>query len=419
MVENISRSTVALLMMVLAARVGAQPVANPALAKALASADSVVSAAVKAGTIPGAQMAIAIDGKVVLERAYGYAQLNDYNQKRLTSPRPMQLSTVFDLASVTKVMASTYAMMLLVDQGKVDVDAPVYKYLPDFRGPHLDSIRIRHLLTHTAGLVQWQPLYYHGSTKAQTYRTIREMPLQWGVGEGRHYSDLSFMLAGYVIERVTGQALDAFVQKSLYGPLGLRSTMFLPKSHGLKEFAVTESGNAYEKKMVYDPNFGYDYNGDPKAWDGWRTYVLDGETNDGNSWYGNGGVAGHAGLFSTSADLTVLLNVLLNRGTYRGHQYIRGETVDAFLKPAVKLGWTGFDNAPASTYSHTGFTGTFVMGVPDAKLAFVLLTNRQNIGANAEGYFPDVGPLREAAVRPLIRALLPNFVPTRPDSVKR
>src|SRR6185437_11255716 len=129
--------------------------------------------------------------------------------------------TMFDLASVTKVMATTFAVMILVDRGQVDLDAPVYRYLPDFRGAHLDSITVRHLLQHSGGLVQWQPLYYHASNKAQTYNVIRDMPLQWGVGEGRHYSDLSFMLLGYIVERVSGTSLDAFVTREFYKPLGL------------------------------------------------------------------------------------------------------------------------------------------------------------------------------------------------------
>ena len=392
---------------------------TPSLATAIATADSVVGAAVTQGLVPGAQLLIAVDGKVLLERAYGYAHLNDFNNKKLASPRPLRTSTVFDLASVTKVMAATYAVMLLVDQGKIDVNAPVHRYLPDFRGPHLDSITVRHLLTHTAGLAQWQPLYYKGSTKSRTYQTIREMPLQWGVGQGRHYSDLGFMLIGYVVEKVSGWPLDVFLQNSLYGPLGLKSTTYNPKARGLTDFAVTESGNGYERRMVYDPNFGYDYSGDPTAWNGWRQYVLDGEANDGNAWYANEGVAGHAGLFSTARELHVLLEVLLNRGSHNGKQHLKPEVVELFTKAGAHLGWAETSNAPPTSFSHGGFTGTFVMGVPEAKLAFVLLTNRQNVGANAQGYFPNVGPMTQGALRPLIAALLPNFVPTRPDSSRR
>jgi CubicO group peptidase (beta-lactamase class C family) len=290
----------------------------------------------------------------------------------------------------------------------VMVDAPIHAYFPDFRGAELDKITVRHLLTHTSGLVQWQPLYYQAATKAETYEAIRKMPLQWPVGEGYHYSDLGFMLLGYIVEKVSAKPLDAFITDALYAPLGLKSTGFLPKARGLSKFAATEAGNGYERHMVYGPDFGYGYDGDPKSWNGWRQYVLDGEVNDGNAWYANAGVAGHAGLFSTGAELRVLLDLLLNRGASGRRQYIRGETVDLFLKPDAHLGWRQPDDMPKGAFAHTGFTGTYVLGVPEAKLAFVLLTNRQNAGADAKGYFTDLGPLQAAAVRPLLEALLPR-----------
>jgi CubicO group peptidase (beta-lactamase class C family) len=308
-------------------------VADPLLNRGIAVADSTIEASV-GRLIPGAVFLVSKDGRVVHERAFGYAQLNDYAMHRLASPRVMRTSTMFDLASVTKVMATTFAVMMLVDRGQVALDAPVYRYLPDFRGAHLDSITVRHLLQHSAGLVQWQPLYYHASNKAQTYDVIRDMPLQWGVGEGRHYSDLSFMLLGYIVERVSGQGLDEFLAKNLYRPLGLASTTFNPRSHGFTEFAATEQGNVYEKHMVYDPTFGYLYKGDPTAWSGWRQYVLDGEVDDGNSFYANGGVAGHAGLFSTARDVGVLLDMLVRGGT-RWAGGGRGEGGNQFIRPAV------------------------------------------------------------------------------------
>jgi CubicO group peptidase (beta-lactamase class C family) len=379
-------------------------VADPALARGIATADSLISSSI--GTlIPGGVFLVSKDGRVIHERAFGYAQLNDYQGRRLVTPLAMHTSTMFDLASVTKVMATTMATMLLVDRGKIDLDAPVSRYLPDFRGPHLDSITVRHLLSHSAGLVQWQPLYYHASNTAQTYGVIRDMPLQWGVGDARHYSDLGFMLLGDIIERVSGQRLDAFLEQNLYRPLGLRSTTFNPKGHGFTEFAATEQGNVYEKHMVYDSTFGYRYLGDPTAWNGWRQYVLNGEVDDGNSYYANGGVAGHAGLFSTAADLRVLLDLLNNRGSYGGRQYIRPEVIDAFLtrdKYENYLGWQAPSYLPAGTFSHTGFTGTYVAGVPQFKLVIVLLTNRQNIGTDARGYFPDVGPLQQAVARAIV-----------------
>jgi len=383
---------------------GAPGAPDPALARGVAIADSLIESSI--GTLtPGAVFLVARDGRVLHERAFGYAQLNDYEGHRLASPPVMRTSTVFDLASVTKVMATTMAMMLLVDRRQVDLDAPAWRYLPDFRGPHRDSITLRHLLSHSAGLVQWQPLYYHAANSAQTYSVIRDMPLEWGVGDARHYSDLGFMLLGYIVERVSGQSLDKFLDTELYRPLGLRSTTFNPKARGFTEFAATEKGNVYERHMVYDSTFGYRYLGDPTAWNGWRQRILIGELDDGNSYYANGGVAGHAGLFSTAADLRVLLDLLNNRGSYGGRQYIRPEVVDAFLtrdKYENYLGWQAPSYLPEGSFSHTGFTGTYVAGVPLYKLSIVLLTNRQNMGTNPKGYFPDVGPLQQAVSRAIV-----------------
>ena len=374
------------------------------LARGLATADSLVAAAVER-TIPGAVLVVAQNGRLVHERAFGWGELEDFQRRRLTNPRPMHTTTLFDLASVTKVMATTMAVMRLASDGRIDVEAPVYRYLPDFRGVHLDSITIRHLLTHSAGLVQWQPLYYHASNERETYDVIRRMPLQWGVGEGRHYSDLGFMLLGYVVEHVTHQPLDRFVADSIYVPLGLESTTYLPKRHGFADFAATEQGNGYERHMVYDSTFGYRYLGDPTAWNGWREYVFVGETDDGNAWYANNGVAGHAGLFSTASDLRVLLDLLLARGRVGGRQFISSAVIDRFFtrdRYANFLGWMSPNGLPEGSFSHTGFTGTYVLGVPKFGLSIVLLTNRQNMGTDARGYFPDLAPLQLAVAQAIV-----------------
>jgi len=231
------------------------------------------------------------------------------------------------------------------------------------------------------------------------------MPLGWGVGEARHYSDLGFMLLGYIVERVSGRPLDRFLEENLYRPLGLKSTTFKPRARGFREFAATEQGNVYERHMVYDSTFGYRYSGDPAAWNGWRQYVLNGEVDDGNAFYANGGVAGHAGLFSTAADLSVLLDLLIKRGARGGRRYIRPEVVDTFLtrdKYENYLGWQSPRDLPAGSFSHTGFTGTYVLGVPRYNLSIVLLTNRQNMGTDARGYFPDIGPLQRAISKAIV-----------------
>jgi CubicO group peptidase (beta-lactamase class C family) len=374
------------------------------LARGLATADSLVRAAI--GTrIPGAVLVVSKDGRVIMERAYGHAQLNDYDMRLLAAPRPMRTSTLFDVASVTKVMATTMAMMQLVGRGEIDLDAPVWRYLPDFRGPHLDSITVRHLLNHSSGLVQWQPLYYSAANSQETYAVIRDMPLGWGVGSGRNYSDLGFMLLGYIVERVAGRRLDAYLDAELYGPLGLRSTTFNPKARGFTDFAATEQGNVYERHMVYDSTFGYLYKGDPTSWNGWRSYTLVGEVDDGNAWYAHGGVAGHAGLFSTASDLRVLLDLLNAGGTWQGRRYIRREVIDQFLtldRYGHYLGWMRPRDLPDGSFAHNGFTGTYVLGVPKHGLSIVLLTNRQNLGTNERGYFPDIGPLTQGVAQAIV-----------------
>jgi len=390
----------------------------------LARADSLVAAWVDDQRVPGAVLLVVEDGRVLLEKAYGYAQLYAYAEgeygasaagetrpgalSRLASPVAMTTATRFDLASVTKVMATTFAVMLLVDRGALDVEVPVSTYLPDFRGGGKDAITLRHLLTHRAGLVQWVPTYYHATDADEAYAYVRDLPLGWPVGEGRHYSDLGFMLLGRVVEQVAGTSLDAFLRESLYAPLGLGATGFrrsgsaAPAAVGA--FAATSHGNPYEHRMVHDSTFGYRIAGDADAWDGWRRHTLVGEVNDGNAFHAFGGVAGHAGLFSTAGDLGVLLRLLLDRGELSGHRYLRAETVDAFLEPTgdgQALGWQVPDYAPAGSFVHTGFTGTWVLGVPRGRLAVVLLTNRQNVGLDGRGLYPDVGPLQRAVAAAL------------------
>src|SRR5690606_29960869 len=214
-----------------------------------------------------------------------------------------------------------------------------------------------------------------------------------------------FMLLGAIVERVDGRPLDVFVREELYAPLGLRATVFNPREHGFTEFAATSHGNPYERQMVHDTAFGYRYAGDPAAWDGWRAYTLVGEVNDGNAYYAHGGVAGHAGLFSTAAELRVLLDLLLRRGEYGGRRYLRPETVDAFLtrdRYGHGLGWMMPRELPDGSFAHTGVTGTYVAGVQRHGVAVVLMTDRHNLGRDDEGQYPNVNGLRAAVLRALV-----------------
>ena len=389
-------------------------------------ADSLVAAWVNEERIPGAVLRVEQRGELVFERAYGAAELYSYGDgqyeepgglARLDDPRPMTPATVFDLASVTNVMAPTLAIMVLVDRGDVDLDAPVSNYLADFVGEGRDDITPRHLLTHTSGMPQWVPTYYHASNPDQAYAYVRTLPLEWPVGEGRHYSDLGFMLLGRIVEAVDGRPLDDFVASAVHGPLGLTDTGFRPTTRrgtatsaagaSGTAFAATSHGNPFERRMVHDPSFGYTIVGDPTSWDAWRERTLLGEVNDGNAYHAFGGVAGHAGLFSTARELSVLLSLILNEGEHGGQRYLSPETVRGFLEPALDgqaLGWQLPAYAPRGSVGHTGFTGTFVLGVPGQALSIVLLTNRQNAGVDAETQYPDIAPLQRAVTRSIAGA---------------
>lgn len=370
----------------------------------IAVVDSLIQQAVEREEIPGAVVRIQQEDSVLHYKAYGYAQKYAYGMKPLDDPEEMNTGHLFDLASLTKVFATTFGLMLLVDEGKVGLDEPIHTYLPKFAGNEKKEITVGHLLTHTSGLPQWYPLYYSSSDKGERYDQIAGMQLKWPVGGGRHYSDLGFMLLGDIMEKVSGRPLNNFLERELYEPLGLHHTVFNPLERGFEKIAATSHGNPFEKKMVYDDEFGYRVDVDPDSWKGWRTYTLIGEVNDGNAWYANGGVAGHAGLFSTAGDLQKMINLLMDRGSYGGRQIISEAVVDTFLtknRYGNGLGWAmdkaviSAEGSPKGTFGHTGFTGTNVLVIPGYELSLIFLTNRQNTGPRDNGYYFNLDPLRQ------------------------
>ena len=389
-------------------------------AEAFATADSIVSEWVGSGRVAGAVLSVALGDGPPVERAYGSTHLFDFGDgqypggtglEAVATPEAMTTETLFDLASVTKVMATTMALMLLVDRGDVDPDASVSRYLPDFTGEGREQVTVAHLLTHRSGLPQWLPTYYHASNADDAWAYVRTRPLEWPIGEERHYSDLGFMTLGRLVESVTGRTLDDFLLEELYLPLGLERTGFLPTRRPVAAegpFARTSHGNPFERRMVYDADFGYRIEGAPDAWDDWRHYTLSGEVNDGNAHHAFGGVAGHAGLFAPAAELQALLQTLLDEGRAPdGSRVVSPETVARFLAPTgdgQALGWQLPGYAPVGSFGHTGFTGTFVLGVPSHDLSIVLLTNRQNTGVDETTSYVDVGPLQRAVVSALAGA---------------
>lgn len=367
--------------------------------------DSLILHEISADNIPGAVLQIKKGDSLLHRAAYGHAHKYSYNLEPLDDPEPMTLFHLFDLASLTKVAGTTFGIMLLVDRGEISLDDPVRYYLPEFEEGDKSEITIRHLLTHSAGLAQWVPTYYYAENAEERYRYIANLPLKWEVGEARHYSDLGFMLLTEIIERVSGRSLDIFLKEFLFDPLKLQHTVFNPLDRGFEKIAATSHGNPFERQMVYDDNFGYMVDADPLSWDGWREYTLKGEVNDGNAWYAGGGIAGHAGLFSTAVDLQVLVDLIMNKGLFEDNQLISAAVIDSFLtkdRYGNALGWAmdpGFisaEDAPEGTFGHPGFTGTSILVVPQQELSIILLTNRQNAGRQENGYYYNLGPLRQS-----------------------
>jgi serine-type D-Ala-D-Ala carboxypeptidase len=367
--------------------------------------DSILQSQIDQDKIPGAVVLIKKNTEVIYLHAYGYAQKYDFNHNLLIPPEKMTVDHLFDIASLTKVIGTTTSIMLLADRGQINVEDPVFKYIKAFNTPDKKEITIRNLLTHTAGLYEWYPLYYLASNKQECFKVIGELPLKFPVGEQRRYSDLGFVLLGEIIENVSGLPLEKFMKQNIFQPLGMKNTDFNPlTSIGPTKIASTSAGNPYEKRMVYDSVLGFKIKEiDPARWNGWRTYVLKGEVNDGNAWYANGGISGAAGLFSTANDLQKLIDMLMNKGIVGSKQFLSGKTIETFLtkdKFNNGLGWmmdpdnSFMKNAPEGSFGHTGFTGTSITVLPRDRISIILLINRQNIGLLNNGEYYNVNSIR-------------------------
>lgn len=274
-------------------------------------------------------------------------------------------STIYDLASLTKIVATTSLMLKLVDEGRVVLDAPAVRYLPDWRGEGAPAVTIRHLLTHSSGLAAWRPFYKEAVDRADARAQLMLVGPQVKPGTRYLYSDMNFMLLGMIAERLTGMRLDSAFQALVATPLRLADTRFLPPASLLPRIAPTE----------YDP---------------WRQRQLRGEVHDENASRFDG-VSGHAGLFATGNDLARVARMWLNGGTLDGVRFASARTVAQFTRAqdtAVSrraLGWetpTGGNSAghrlSPRAFGHTGFTGTSIWIDPARNVFVILLTNRVN-----------------------------------------
>lgn len=342
---------------------------------------------------PGAALIIIKDGMIVKEEAYGYSKIYE-GAERLKKPEKMKKDTLFDLASNTKMYAVNFALQQLVAEGKIRLEDRVQTYIPEFKDQDSDvikgkdSLRIVDILHHTAGFPA-DPQYHNPKVSKDLYSQDRETtiqmisrtPLSYKPGTKNVYSDVDYMLLGAIIEKVSGMRLDEYAENRLYKPLGLTRTMYNPLRNGFseKDAAATERrGNTREGTIIF-PNI--------------RTHTLQGEVHDEKAFYSMDGVSGHAGLFSTTGDLAVLLQTMLNGGSYGQKTLFSKEAATSFLKPSALnptygLGWrlNGNDSmewmfgpfASRSAFGHTGWTGTVTILDPEYNLGIVLLTNKKH-----------------------------------------
>lgn len=327
--------------------------------KELRKVDDVVNAAVKDSSFPGAVLLVAKDGVVVHKKAYGSYDYTLYSKQ-------VDVNTMYDLASVTKVISTTSAIMRLVDEGKLSLNDPITKYIPQFGQNGKEKITIYNLMVHNSGLPAWRRFYDFCSTPQCVLDSVFASPLAYKTGDSTIYSDLGLITIGKVIEKVTGATLDKYVDSVFFKPLGMNNTTFNPPQKLWNHIAPTEVDTFWKKTGV----------------------AVRGRVHDENA-ATLGGVSGHAGLFSTASDLSIMMQMLLNGGTYNGKRYIKEETVKKFIQRQSEqssrgIGWDtktsqrSFSGTLTSmkTFLHTGFTGTSVVADPEKNLIIILLTNR-------------------------------------------
>jgi CubicO group peptidase (beta-lactamase class C family) len=322
-------------------------------AERLEAVNRVVERGIAAGGYPGAAVIVGRKGKAVLQQGFGRLSWDESSSE--VSPT----STIYDLASLTKVVGTTTAIMVLFDQGRVSLDAPVSRYLPEFSGGEKDLVTIRELLTHRSGLPAGRDIYRLTKDPAEARRLVLSTPLIAHPGAQYEYSDLGADVLGMVVERVSAQPLDEFLADYVFHPLGMYQTGFRPADSLDSRIAPTGSSATGRAER--------------------------GQVNDENA-YALGGVAGHAGLFSTAADLSVFAQMMLDGGVYNGVRIIADSTVQLFTTRAVghrALGWDtpsgsfgSGDYLSEHSFGHTGFTGTSMWIDPDRHMFVILLTNR-------------------------------------------
>jgi len=358
---------------------------------ALKSIDSIALEGVAVKAYPGCQVLFAKDGKVFYHRSFGHMRYDDSTK--------VNNEDLYDLASLTKVAATTLGIMKLYEEGKIKLDEKLGNYLPEVKGSNKETLTIREIMAHQAGLQSWIPFYQKTLTDkkrdSSIYQNIPSENFPFRVAENIYirkdyhdsiykaiidspllsnkeykYSDMGFYLLQRIIERVTGQSLDAYLRSKFYDPLGLTTLGFLPRNRfPLSRIVPTENDIVF------------------------RGQVLHGDVHDPGAAM-LGGIAGHAGLFSNSNDLAILLQMLLWHGEYGAKQYLLPSTINEFIKVQFPENGNrrglGFDkplhtytpdgptcfSASSQSFGHSGFTGTYIWADPVNNLIYVFLSNR-------------------------------------------
>ncbi len=317
--------------------------------------DDAVKRGIDAGQLPGAVVLVVRQGKIAFHKAYGHRSLEP---ERV----PMTADTIFDLASLTKPVATATSVMILLEQGKLRLSDRVAEHLPDFGQNGKDKITVEQLLLHTAGFIADNPLGDYADGREEAIKRIYKLTPVAEPGTKFIYSDVGFIVLGELVEKLSGKKLDVFAEEHLFKPLGMRDTGYRVSEEGHKRAGPTQKRN--DKWMlgeVHDP----------------RAYAL-------------GGVAGHAGLFSTAEELAIYARMILNEGEYGGKRILSPATVRLMTQPRPvpggqrALGWdveTGYsanrgELFPVGSFGHTGFTGTSIWIDPTSQTAVIFLSNR-------------------------------------------
>jgi CubicO group peptidase (beta-lactamase class C family) len=339
--------------------------------------------------LPGAVVTAHLQGQPVLLEAFGKQRL--YNEKELMPvPEAMREDTIFDLASLTKIFSTTLAYMYLVDQQRITIDDPVSQYLPTFTGGSKGQVTLRHLLQHRSGMPsschfydpKQVPAAFYSQTRAITCRVLPLVPLLHEPDTVTLYSDLNFALLGLILEKITCVRQDQFVHEHIYEPLGLQYTGYRLLQQGIAKnrFEASERcGNTRDGHVAF-PNI--------------RTETVQGEVQDELAFYSMAEVSGHAGLFSTAEELSVLCQLLLNGGTFGAYRLCSPQVVDLFTQTLSKDGSyaLGFQVPNANTQAlyglllpeagravaHTGWTGKCVVIDFTQQSFFLVLTNKKH-----------------------------------------